>query len=167
MKNNINMLKNLLNQNRPVELTEEQKEYMKQPLEFLDKLSQTKGINTTTTYQAMVDIFQDLLKNPDSSSFLKISVQDQKFQKRILQTSSSTVKLLEYIGYQVEDVLQQEDEVESFFILKKVNVEMLTVLTNEIQIRVFSHTPLNISVGINFGCKKELEECHFKHQNRK
>jgi hypothetical protein len=147
-----------------VELTQEEQEYMKLPLEYLEKLSQTKGINTTTTYQAMVNIFQDLLKNPDSSPFLKISVQDQKFQKRILQTSSSTVKLLEYIGYQVEDVLQQEDEVESFFILKKVEVEKLRILTNEIQSRVCLFWCVSLSlVGNYIGCKKELEECHFKH----
>ena len=62
----------------------------------MEKLSSTKNIDTTIIYQTLCDIFNDILQFSETSQYLNISIQDQKFQKRVLQTSSSTVKLLEH-----------------------------------------------------------------------
>lgn len=55
------------------------------------------------TLQTLDAIFLNILENPNDTRFRKISITNQKFQKRVLQASSGAVKLLELVGFRVKD----------------------------------------------------------------
>src|SRR5690349_5184730 len=72
-------------------LTPKQQLFWKEASELIEIMSNKKTINITVTFQTLNSIFLNILNHPTDKKYRKISITNQKFQKRVLESSSAAV----------------------------------------------------------------------------
>lgn len=77
--------------------------------------------------QTINSILLNILEFPNDAKYRKISITNQKFQKRVLQASSAAVKLLELLDFKVKD---------GYFICEVIKEENFKLVQEEINKRV-------------------------------
>jgi serine/threonine protein kinase len=105
-------------------LTPKQQNFFQEVVQSLDKIASAKSINQTITLQTLNAIFSNILEHSLDPKYRRISITNQKFQKRVLQASSGAVKLLELVGFKVKEgyfVVENYREDQFKMVLAEVN----------------------------------------------
>eukprot|EP01080_Neovahlkampfia_damariscottae_P008837 gene8837-785_t len=110
-------------------LTPKQREYLKEAKEYITNIyNDTSGnFNKTLALQTISAMISNIINDPNEQKYRKIKMNNQKFQKRVLETTEDAAKLLELIGFKPKG---------DYFLCSEFNVESLKLMKEELDKQV-------------------------------